>query len=196
MRHNSSQVFQTPLKWAMLSKRLCQSNSSCVSEQSGFALIEVLVALMVTMIFVSVTMQMFVSAAFFRARADQYNQAMNWIQEDFETAFNKASQYEADATPHSTKCDAETPADGFAAGFLADATNGLGGTTVTLGPRDFGGKSFVLKRTGNYASTVDPHKLLSLDYTVTVVGGTDKQDEVAKVKTEIALYSAFKCPAK
>jgi type II secretory pathway pseudopilin PulG len=190
-QRNAHQVVSTHLKWAILKATLPPNNFFCAWKQDGFALIEVLVALMVTMIFVSVTMQMFVSAAFFRARADQYNQAMNWIQEDFETAFSKAGQYEADATPYSSKCAAQTPADGFAAGFLADVANGLGGTTVTLGPRSFGGKSFVLRRTGNYANTVDPYKLLSLDYRVTVEGGTE---DVAQVKTEIALYAAFKCP--
>jgi prepilin-type N-terminal cleavage/methylation domain-containing protein len=166
-------------------------NVAVAFKQQGFSLVEVLVAIMVTMIFVSVTMQMFVSAAFFRARADQYNQAMNWIQEDFENTFNLASQYEINVEPYSAKCTAATPADGLAASFLADAVNGLGGANVILGPRAFGGKSFVLKRTGNYANSVDPYKLLSLDYAVTVEGGTE---EVARIKTEVAVYSAFKCP--
>jgi type II secretory pathway pseudopilin PulG len=158
---------------------------------NGFSLVEVLVALMLTMIFISITMQIFVSAAFFRSKADQYNQAFNWIQEDYEKVFSQASQYEADVLPASTLCSATTPADGLAANFLNDTARGLGGTTVNMGPRTFGGKSFLLTRTGNYADSNDRYKLLKLTYAVTP---TDGGAPVANINTEVAIYAGFKCP--
>jgi prepilin-type N-terminal cleavage/methylation domain-containing protein len=161
------------------------------STQNGFSLIEVLVALMVTMIFIAITMQMFVSAAYFRSKGDQYNQAFNWIQEDYEGVFNKASQYENDVQPASALCSATTPANGLAASFLADTTLGLGGTSTTLGPKTFGGKSFMLTRSGDYATSDNPYKLLRLNYAVTPsTGGA----AIANINTEVVIYAGFKCP--
>jgi hypothetical protein len=159
--------------------------------QRGFSLIETLTALMVSMIFVTLTLQMFVSAAFFRSKGDQYNQAFNWIQEDYEIVFTKASEYEANVQPNSTFCAATTPANGLAANFLNDAVRGLGGTTATIGPKTFGGKSFMLTRTGSYATSDNPYKLLKLTYVVTPTDGTAA---VANINTEVAIYAGFKCP--
>ncbi|NJM78237.1 MAG: prepilin-type N-terminal cleavage/methylation domain-containing protein [Acaryochloridaceae cyanobacterium RU_4_10] len=158
----------------------------------GFSLVEVLVAMMVTMIFVAIMLQMFVSAAFFRSKGVQYNQAFNWIQEDYELVFKRASGYEADAEPASTFCAATTPANGLAANFLNDTTLGLGGTTVDLGPKAFGGQSFQLTRTGNYASSANPYKLLKLTYTVTPTSGGEA---IANINTEVVIYAGFKCPS-
>jgi hypothetical protein len=160
------------------------------SSSDGFSLVEALVALLVTTIFIAITMQMFVSAAFFRSKGDQYNQSFNWIQEDYEGVFNKASQYENDAGPASTFCSATTSSNGLAAGFLADTTRGLGGTTTTLGPKTFGGKSFTLTRTGDYATSENPYKLLKLNYTVSP---TDGGAAIANINTEVVLYAGFKC---
>ena len=161
------------------------------SPQKGFSIIEVLVALMVAMIFITVTLQMFVAAAFFRSKGDQYNQSFNWIQEDYEMAFNRASAFEANVEPASAFCAATTPANGLAANFLSDTARGLGGTTVNIGPRTFGGKSFLLTRTGDYTSAENPYKLLKLTYTVTP---TDGGAAVASINTEVAIYAGFKCP--
>ncbi len=157
----------------------------------GFSLIEVLVALMVAMIFITVMLQMFVAAAFFRSKGDQYNQAFNWIQEDYEMVFSRASLYEANVEPASTFCTATTPANGIAANFVSDTARGLGGTTVNIGPRTFGGKSFLLTRTGDYVNSEDPYKLLKITYAVTP---TDGGAAVANINTEVNIYAGFKCP--
>ena len=146
---------------------------------------------MVAIIFITVTLQMFVAAAFFRSKGDQYNQAFNWIQEDYEIAFDRASTYEANVEPASAFCAATTPANGLAANFLSDANHGLGGTTVSIGPKTFGGKSFMLTRIGDYASSDEPYKLLKLTYAVTP---TDGGAAVANINTEVAIYAGFKCP--
>ncbi len=168
--------------------RLCFLSRSTLN---GFSLIEVLVALLVITIFIAITMQMFVSAAFFRSKGDQYNQSFNWIQADYEVVFKQASEYENDVEPASTLCSATTPANGLAAGFLADTTRGLGGATVTLGPKTFAGRSFMLTRTGDYANSSNPYKLLKLNYTVTP---TDGSPAIANINTEVVIYAGFKCP--
>jgi prepilin-type N-terminal cleavage/methylation domain-containing protein len=162
------------------------------SLQRGFTLIEVLVALAISMIFISVTMQVMVSAAFLRSRADQYNQVYNWVQQDYETVFGKATEYENSATPYSSMCLATSSASGLAASFVGDATLGLGGSSASIGPATFGGKSYTMTRTADYASSDDPYRLVRLTYTVTPTGGGPA---VATIATEVVLYAGFKCPS-
>ncbi len=52
--------------------------------EQGFTLVEVLVAILITTIFVSIAMQSMVIAAVFKARARQFSEATTWIQEDLE----------------------------------------------------------------------------------------------------------------
>jgi prepilin-type N-terminal cleavage/methylation domain-containing protein len=172
-----------------------------LSFQKGFSLLEVMVALAVAMIFVTVTLQMFVSAAFLRSKGDQYDQAYNWIQEDYERVFTKANQYQANAVPASALCAATTPAGGLAAGFLNDATLGLGGANATIGQKTFGGHSFTLSRTANYATSPDPYKSLAISYSVTPTNGNSSSagnssggTAIASINTEVVIYAGFKCP--
>jgi Tfp pilus assembly protein PilV len=158
---------------------------------SGFTLTEVLVAMMLSMIFVMITMQMFVSAAFFRAKSSQYNFAYNWMQEDFEEVLNKANRYEMAATPYSSYCNASDASNGLAAQFVNDASSGLGGNSVSLGTRNLGGIEYTMTRSGNYASTSDPQKLLQVSYSVAPAGGGAR---VAELDAEVLIYAGFRCP--
>lgn len=151
-----------------------------------------MVSLMIAMVFLSVTLQVLVSATVFRMRADQFDGAVNWIQEDLETVIGKAGRYEMN-TPQSTKCTATSsnPGDGLAAGFINDTTQGLGGASTTLGPKQIGDKSLVLTRTAAYSSSADPLRLVQLTYTVAPQGGGDI---VASMKTEVVPYAVLRCP--
>jgi prepilin-type N-terminal cleavage/methylation domain-containing protein len=62
-----------------------------LKQQQGFTLVEVLVAILITTIFISVAMQAIVIAAVFKVRARQYSEATNWIQEDLESVRQRAS---------------------------------------------------------------------------------------------------------
>jgi prepilin-type N-terminal cleavage/methylation domain-containing protein len=168
-----------------------ESPRHSVVTDTGFTLTEVLVAMMLSMIFLSITMQLFVAAAFFRARSTQYNYAYNWMQEDFEEVLNKANQYEMAVTPYSTHCNATNASDGLAASFLNDTVSGLGGSSVSLGTRNLGGLSYTMTRTGSYTSTRDPQKLIQVSYTVRPTGGGEV---VAELDTEVLIYAGFKCP--
>lgn len=53
-------------------------------KEQGFTLVEVLVAILIATIFVTVTMQMMVIATVFKAKAQENTEATNWIQEDLE----------------------------------------------------------------------------------------------------------------
>lgn len=132
-------------------------------------------------------MQSFVIAAMFKARADQYDRAVTWIQEDLEFVVNRAGEYEQNAYPYSSRCSAASAAGGLAAGLLSE----IGGTPQIAGPRTLGGKAFTLTRTAVYATSTNPFKLLQLSYTVTPLGGGPA---IATINTEVIPDAALKCP--
>lgn len=53
-------------------------------QEQGFALVEVLVAILITTLFVAISMQAMAIAAVFKARAQEFTEATTWIQEDIE----------------------------------------------------------------------------------------------------------------
>lgn len=60
-------------------------------QNQGFTLVEVLVAILITTLFIGVTMQAMVFAAVFKVKAQEYAEATNWIQEDLENVKYQAS---------------------------------------------------------------------------------------------------------
>jgi prepilin-type N-terminal cleavage/methylation domain-containing protein len=154
--------------------------------ETGFTLAEVLISLLIVSIFVMVTLEALMLAAIFKTRAEQYDQAYTWIQEDLELVKFKASEYEKDAFPPA-RCSATDPSNGLAAGFLSD----IGGSPQVMGPRLLGGKNLILTRTAVYATSADPFKLLQINYAVTPQdGGT----AIATLYTEVLPHAALKCP--
>lgn len=160
--------------------------------EQGFTLTEMLVAMLITSMFVALTMQAVVIAAIFKARTEQYDQAITWIQEDSELVINQSSEYEKNAYPYSSKCNAAVAADGLAAGFasLLNDPTGIGDTFKIDGPRTFGGKAFILTRTAVYATSYNPFKLLEITYIVAPQSGT----AIATISTEVIADAAFRCP--
>ena len=158
--------------------------------QQGFTIIEVLVSMLIIVMFIAIAMQLIVIASIFKARAEQYDRAVVWIQEDLESAIATAQVYEQSATPYSTKCNATVASEGLAAGLLNDPT-GIGGTPKKFGTRIFGGKSFTMTRTADYVSSFDPFRLLKLNYTVAPSKGGAA---IATISTEVIANATFKCP--
>jgi hypothetical protein len=150
-----------------------------------------MVSLLIVSLFVGVTMQAIMIAILLKARAEQYDAATTWIQEDLELVKGRASNYERSAYPYSSKCNATSAADGLAAGLLTD----IGGTPKTDAPRLLGGTYFILNRTANYTNSSDPFKLLKLDYTVTAqLGSGVNPPPIVTLSTEVIADAAIKCP--
>lgn len=158
--------------------------------RQGFTIIEVLVSMLIIVMFIGIAMHLMVVASIFKARAEQYDRAVVWIQEDLEQTIAIAQQYERNATPYSAKCSATVASSGLAAGLLNDPT-GIGGTPKNFGTRVFAGTSFTMTRTADYATSFDPFRLLKLNYTVAPAsGGT----AIATISTEVIANATFKCP--
>lgn len=158
--------------------------------QKGFTLIEVLVSMLIIVMFLGIAMHLMVIAAIFKARAEQYDRAVVWIQEDLEQTIAIAQGYEQNATPYSLKCNATVASSGLAAGLLDDPT-GIGGTPKNFGTKSFGGTTFTMTRTADYANSFDPFKLLTLNYTVAPANGGAA---IATISTEVIANAVFKCP--
>ena len=183
MRNRPSPLVPQPRSRPHFSRYFARPND-------GFALVEVLVALLVAAIFIAVTMQTILAAAFFRARAEQFDEGVNWIQDDLETVIKRAGQYETDIFPraYSSRCNAPNSANGLPAGFIQ---SGLGGAVVTVGTKSFGGQTFVLKRTADYATSSDPNLLLKVTYEVLPQNGGEA---IASTTTEVLPYAGLRCP--
>lgn len=153
--------------------------------EQGFTLVEVLVAILITTVFVAVGMQAVVIAAVFKARAEQYSKATNWIQENLETVRFQASIYPQD----DAKCNPASPANGYAAGLVT----AIGGSPLISPPQRLGGKNFTMTRTANYATSNDPNKVLELEYEIVPDGGGSA---IASLHSEVIPNAAFTCPAQ
>lgn len=75
--------------------------------EQGFTLVEVMISILIVSMFVAVSLQSMVFAAYFKARAKGFNQAKIWIQEDLENLRYQASQLQntslrTDADPGAT----------------------------------------------------------------------------------------------
>lgn len=142
--------------------------------------------MLISCMFFATAMQAVLIATIFKARADQYDRAVTWIQEDLELVIHQAGEYEKYPSPYySSRCNVANAADGLAAGLLGY----IGATPFP--PRTLGGSPFVLTRTADYATSADPFKLLKLSYRVAPESGGSA---IATVSTEVIPAAALKCP--
>ncbi len=75
-----------------------QSQTVCV-EAEGFTLVEVFVAILIAMISLSVSLQMYITAKYLQNQSTQFGEAYNWIREDYEVSRSKAEAFEHNVIP-------------------------------------------------------------------------------------------------
>ncbi len=101
-------------------------------QNQGFTLVEVLVAIIITTLFIAVAMQGMVIAALLKARAQQYTAATNWIQQDLETVKNQAAQFSSltqKANANDTSLNVSS-VNGFADGDVLKVGTDTGSYTI------------------------------------------------------------------
>lgn len=170
-------------------------------QEQGFTLVEVLVAILITTLFVAVSMQAMVLAAVFKTRAQQYAEATTWIQEDLENVKYQASRYKDE-----TECAPTIINDGYADGFrddlvkLGDPTGlKIGNQTGSYSERfddepSRTKKKFRLTRTTNPVN-VAPYNRLEVRYDVSPIISTNTVGKsIANFYTEVIPNAAFQCP--
>lgn len=107
-------------------------------QEQGFTLIEVLVAILITSVFIGVAMQAMVMAAVFKVRARQFAEATTWIQEDLENVRREANNLQYTtlrvATSSTDTVLQVASIDGFQAGnTLIVGTDSTNKTIATSG---------------------------------------------------------------
>lgn len=80
-------------------------------QEQGFALVEVLVAILITTLFVATSMQAMAIAAVFKARAQEFTEATTWIQEDLENVKYSAASLQYTSLVDETIPDPTTGVD-------------------------------------------------------------------------------------
>lgn len=164
--------------------------------EQGFTLTEVLVAILITTVFVATAMQAVVIAAVMRVKAKEYSEASAWIQENLEDVRYQASQYQ-----NTARCSPASPGpnNGYADG-LRDKISNIDPETTdnevlpesnTISTTKTGstGKTYTLQRVTT-PSNVSPYNTLQISYTVLPASGSS----IADLYTEVIPDAAFKCP--
>lgn len=196
-------------------------NSKILCPNQGFTMAEVLIAILITTLFVEVAMQAMVINAIFKVKAEREAQANFWIQEDLEQVRAEATKEAAQlgATSSDTNyCTATKTANGTTTtGYQNGHAKALStyldktGDTLTL-PADTNrkivSKEFDLIR--NYDETTNnnaaPYAVLKINYKVEDVeikilnessSNNEKKDPViATFYAEVMPSEAFKCISK
>lgn len=107
-------------------------------QDQGFTLVEVLVAILISTIFVAVSMQMMAIAAIFKVRAQEYAEATTWIQEDLENIKYEASNYQYTTLPNGANSTDSVLRVASVDGFVVGDTLivGTDATSNTIAPDD------------------------------------------------------------
>jgi prepilin-type N-terminal cleavage/methylation domain-containing protein len=115
-------------------------------QEQGFTLVEVLVAILITTLFVSVAMQSMVIAAVFKARAQEFSEATSWIQEGLEDVNYKAATFQYTSLTANAASGASSINVASVDDFVVNdklkvgsdsgtyTISGISGTTLTISP--------------------------------------------------------------
>ncbi|UUO13118.1 type IV pilus modification PilV family protein [Dolichospermum heterosporum] len=169
---------------------------------SGFSLIEVVVALLMIFFFTNVALNMFVISGIFKKKAVQYTNAINLIQQDIETIKSAADTYSLTPALNNTSCKPADIDKGMATYFMSSlsitaSANGTTYSPVAGTPKQVKGQYYWLLR-NQKVSTDAPYNVLQLKYVVktgTSTDPTNTQTTLATSYMEVIPYASLQCPS-
>jgi type II secretory pathway pseudopilin PulG len=167
--------------------KLIQLTRKKHSPESGFTLIEVLVAALMVFFFVIGSMQALALSVAIRVKAQERQRSNQLIQEDVEQVRLKAENLDVDQS----LCAATD----YSGGYAEDLYNNLpppppDKKLIKDNPNP-DSKKYKLYRTPDIANSTST--VLKIDYTVTEVGATPSRD-IAKDYIEVIPDAAIECP--
>ena len=177
------------------------------SSESGFSMLEVIIAILVITAFLTGTLQLMAVNALYKVRSERQAQANFWIQEDFEDVKYLASTLDVTSSPSYVSPDVCTNINqGYGTALRRRLTN-TPLTTITIPTaqelvptRTIVGKNYSLFRTFNIANQSDnPHRL-RIDYQVKLATGQtpndyqNQENVIARSSVEVIPDASFNCP--
>ncbi|MCT0254916.1 MULTISPECIES: hypothetical protein [unclassified Synechocystis] len=154
------------------------------SVSQGFTMFEVLIALMISFLFLTGTLNAMVMATMMRVRAERQAQAGYWIKEDLERVRALAANFNPSTN---NGCSTSTVGEAFRTNSTANV--GLASLTAPAN-RPILGRTASLTRTATAVGNV-----LQLTYTVRNTEITDTNKNIlASLYTEVLPAAALTCP--
>jgi type II secretory pathway pseudopilin PulG len=187
------------------------------SSESGFSLLEVIIAILTITAFLTGTLQLMAVDALYKVRSERQAQANFWIQEDFEDVKYLASALDVKSEPANPNVSADVCTNinqGYATALRRELTDTPVPNPIPTDPqlvenREIVGKNYSLFRTFNITNqSANPH-LLRIEYKVKLADGeiandyqTQERDErneeegkfLAKSSVEVIPDASFECP--
>jgi len=185
------------------------------SSESGFSLLEVIIAILTITAFLTGTLQLMAVDALYKVRSERQAQANFWIQEDFEDTKYIASTLNVTSSPNYVSPDVCTNINqGYATALRRQLTDIKLPTPIPTDPqlvatRTIVGKNYSLYRTFNIDNQSDNPHLLRIEYKVKLADDeiandyqTQERDErseqegkfLAKSSVEVIPDASFECP--
>lgn len=170
------------------------------AQTGGFTLSEVLLAILITTIFVAVAMQGMVVAMLLKSKALHMAEADRWVQADLEQIRSQLTVSQLPFAVNRLRCHPNSSDLGFA-DLVRDTLAGgnVTGTTdhtlVTLVATSRTGKTFQIARTLNIpiAPENPDAKILGIQYTVTPTVGGNLAQPISHIYTEVMADAALGC---
>ena len=171
-----------------------------LTEEGGFTLSEVIIAILLTTTFVAVAMQGMVVAMLLKSKALHISEANRWVQADITSI---RSQLTLDRFPlgmNHTLCHPLTADLGFA-DLIRDNLAGVNVSGVAdypLAPTivtSMTGKTFQIARTVSIPPTLENSqaKILGINYTVSPSNGANLEQSIFHFYTEVMPDAALQC---
>ena len=185
------------------------------SSESGFSLLEVIIAILTITAFLTGTLQLMAVDALYKVRSERQAQANFWIQEDFEDTKYIASTLNVTSSPNYVSPDVCTNiSQGYATALRRQLRATPLPTPIPTDPqlvatRTIVGKNYSLYRTFNIDNQSDNPHLLRIEYKVKLADDeiandyqTQERDErseqegkfLAKSSVEVIPDASFECP--
>lgn len=168
--------------------------------ETGFTLSEVILAILITTLFVAVGLQGMVVAMLLKSKALHIAEASRWVQVDIEQMRSQLALVQIPISINRARC---RPASADL-GFADLVRDNLAGSNVT-GIADYSlaavvatsqtGKTFQIDRIARIPITPEntPAKILGIEYTVTPSNGGILEEPILHLYTEVIPDAAFQC---
>jgi uncharacterized membrane protein YciS (DUF1049 family) len=171
-----------------------------LTEESGFTLSEVIIAILLTTTFVAVAMQGMVVAMLLKSKALHISEANRWVQADITSIRSQLTLDRSPLGPNHTLCHPLTADLGFA-DLVRDNLAGVNVSGVAdypLAPlvaTSMTGKTFQIARTVSIPQTLENSqaKVLGINYTVSPSNGANLEQSIFHFYTEVMPDAALQC---